>query len=285
MVVYRRETRRRPILILAIITSLALITLDTGGNATIATVRRDARDLVAPIQNLVGDAVHPVEDLFDGITSAGSLREQNARLRAHISQLEGRLSRERAVGAEVGELERLLDLPTVEDATGIAARVIGGPPGNFERTLVIDRGLSSGVDVGMPVVAGAGLVGKIVDVSRTRATVRLIDSPGLGVGVRSEKSREQAITEGRAGDKLLRLGFLTNPRAPIAVGELVFTAGEQGSAFPPDIPVGIVKSIDRLRGDLDPDIFVQPMVDFDLLIFVKVLRPLPNAPTAPSATP
>ena len=277
MVVHGRESRRRPVLILAIITSLVLITLDTGGNGILASVRDRVRDATAPVQDIAGKVVQPVVDVFDGVTKVGNLRTENARLRARVSQLQGRLSRERAVGAEVGELEKLLDLPTVEDAAAVVARVVGGPAGNFERTLVLDRGQNAGIDVGQTVVAGAGLVGKVVDVSRTRATVRLIDSPGLGVGVRTERKREEAVTQARAGDSLLRLGFLGNPRADIQVGELVFTAGGATSAFPPDVPVGRVVSVDRQRGDLDPDIFVQPLVDLDRLVFVKVLRPLPSA--------
>lgn len=272
MVVYRRESRRRPILALIVVTSLALITLDTGGNGAITSVRHAARDLIAPVQGLIEDAFDPVRNVFDGVTKMDALREENARLRARIAELEGSLSRERAVGKEVGELERLLDLPTVEDATGVVARVIGGPPGNFERTLMLDKGTSQGILTGMPVVAGDGLVGKVTDASRTRATVTLIDSPGLGVGVRTENSREQAVTQGRSGDRLLRLAFLANPRAPIEVGELVFTAGVSGAAYPPDIPVARVVKIDRDRGVLDPDVFVQPLVDLDKLVFVKALR-------------
>ncbi len=30
--------------------------------------------------------------------------------------------------------------------------------------------------------------------------------------------------------------------------------------------------IDRNRGELDPDIFVEPLVDLDKLVFVKALR-------------
>jgi rod shape-determining protein MreC len=159
--------------------------------------------------------------------------------------------------------------------------VITGPAGNFERTLTINKGTGQGVIVGMTIVAGDGLVGKVTEASRTRATITLIDSPGLGVGVRTEKSREEAVTQGRSGDRLLRLGFIDNPRAPIAEGELLFTAGVVGSAYPPDIPVARVVRIDRNRGDLDPDILAEPLVDLDKLLFVKALRWAPTNATVP----
>jgi len=271
MAVYRRESRRRPIIALIVITCLALITLGND-NGVIGSVRHTARDAIAPVQGLVDDAFDPVTNVFDGVTKVDGLERDNAQLRSRVARLEGKLSRERGVGDEYSQLVRLLDIPDVEDVTGVVARVIRGPAGNFERTITINKGTGQGIVTGMPIVAGDGLVGKVTDASRTQATVTLIDSPGLGVGVRTEKSREQAVTQGRSGDRLLRLGFINNPRAPIEVGELLFTAGSDGAAYPADVPVARVVKIDRDRGDLDPDVFVEPLVDLDKLIYVKALR-------------
>ena len=271
MAVYRRESRRRPILVLVVVTSLALITLDTGGNGAIASVRHGARDLIAPVQGVVDDAFNPVASLFDGVTKYDHVRDENARLQARINELEADLNQERAGGQRLTELEQLVDLPNIEDVTGVVATVIGGPPGNFERTLTLNKGTNKGIIVGMPVVVGSGLVGRVTDASKTRSTVTLIDSPGIGVGVRTERTREQARTQGRAGDKNLRL-LLSNPRADIEVGDLVFTSGVEGAAYPADLPVGRVVTIDRNRGDLDPDVFVEPMVNLDDVLDVKALR-------------
>lgn len=282
MAVYRPDSRRRPVVVLMVITSLVLITLDRRENGTIAALRGTARDAVAPVQDAVDGVFSPVSNVFDGVTKVDGLERDNARLRARIAGLEGKLSRERGIADEYSQLVRLLDIPDVEDVTGVVARVITGPAGNFERTLTINKGTGQGVIVGMPIVAGDGLVGKVTEASRTRATITLIDSPGLGVGVRTEKSREEAVTQGRSGDRLLRLGFIDNPRAPIATGELLFTAGVVGSAYPPDIPVARVVRIDRNRGDLDPDILAEPLVDLDKLLFVKALRGASTNATAPA---
>jgi rod shape-determining protein MreC len=276
MVVYRRDTRRRYVLALLIVTSLVLISLDSGGSGVISSVRSAAHDVISPVQNVVDDAFNPIRNWASDVTDAGSLRSENEALRKQIDQLQGKLNRRAAVGTEVGQLEQLLDLPTIEDATGVAARVIGGAAGNFQRTIEIDRGTSSGIDVGMPVVTGAGLVGTVQEASHSRATVRLIDdagTPGGGVGVRTERNRVQGIAEARAGDRLLHLGFIENPAAAdIQKGELVFTSATKDAAYPPDIAVAKVVSIDRRNGDLEPDVALQPVVDLDSLVFVKVLR-------------
>ena len=103
MAVYRRETRRRPILVMVVITSLALISLDTGGSGIISSIRHNARDLVAPLQGVVDDAFHPVENVFDGVSKYDGVRAENARLRGRINELEKDLNQQRAVGQNVTE--------------------------------------------------------------------------------------------------------------------------------------------------------------------------------------
>ena len=150
MVVYRRDTRRRYVLALLVVTSLALITVDSGGSGVISSLRSSAHDVISPVQNVVDDAFNPIRDWASDVTDAGKLRSENQALRKQIDALQGKVNRDRAVGSQVSQLEKLLDLPTIEDATGVAARVIGGAAGNFERTIEIDRGTHPGSTWGCP---------------------------------------------------------------------------------------------------------------------------------------
>jgi rod shape-determining protein MreC len=293
MVVYRREGRHRSVLLVIVISSLLLVTMDSRGNGLIDSFRSGFRDAIAPVRNVVEDAFNPVRNLAGGVTDYGEVKDQNAQLKRRLAVLEGKLSRERAVGSKVGELERLLDLPTAEDATGIAARVVGTAAGNFERTVEINKGSSSGVFVGQPVVAGNGLVGRVTKTSDTLATVTLVDAPGFGVGVRLEHSNVHGLTEPHTGERDILLKFLDNgpngnplqkctqdqsPDTCITVGELVFTAAVEDAAFPPDITVGKVVRYSKRPTDLEATISVRPVVNLDDLTYVKVLRwPEPKA--------
>jgi rod shape-determining protein MreC len=282
MVVYQRETRRRPILLIVAVAALVLVTLDSRGNGIVDSVRSVAREALQPVQSAVDSAFDPVRDAAQGVTDYGSLKDENARLKKELADLKGKQLRERAVGSEVGELEKLLDLPTIEDATGVTARVVSGSPGNFERTVIVNKGSSNGVDVGQPVVAGNGLIGKVTETTRTQASVTLLDSPGFGVGVRLEHSNDQGIAEGRTGERDMRLNFLSkllgecrtnsSPDTCIAKGELVFTSAAENAAFPPDIPVAKVKEISKRQGDLEPTVLLRPLADLDDITYVKVLR-------------
>lgn len=283
MVTYQRDSRQRSVLFILVFTSLLLITLDSRGNGMVNSFRDVAQNVLAPVRSVVNDAFKPVQDVTGGITHYGAVKDENALLKRKLAALEGQIQRERAVGSQVGELEKLLDLPTIEDATGVASRVVGGSPDNFVRTVEINKGTGSGVFVGQPVVAGNGLVGKITQSSSTLATITLMDDPSIGIGVRLEHSNVRGITEGSAGSRTMRLNFLsqnlhacrTNATVLsncVSVGELVFTSSTADAAFPPDIPVAKVVKVTQSNTDLEANIVLQPLVNLDDLTYLKVLR-------------
>jgi rod shape-determining protein MreC len=281
MAVYRRDTRGRFLLTAVIVSSLLLITIDSGnGSSAVASLRSTAHNIISPVQSVVNDAFQPLRDVAGGITTYGSLKNQNDALRRQISDLRGQLRQIRGVGNELPELEKLLDLPTIADATGIVARVTAGAPGNFERTVTIDKGSSQGLRVGYPVVTGDGLVGTITQVAGRSATVTLLDSPTLGVGVRLTTSNTEGITVAKAGDRNLTIGFLSDSNVKAQKGELVLTSASASEAFPPDIVVGTVAGYSKAAQDLAPTITVAPAVNLDDLDFVKVLR-FPDPTAAP----
>lgn len=273
MVVYRRGNRRRSVLVLLVVTSVTLITLDERGqgNGVIGSARDSARDVLAPVQSAVDNVFSPVGDWFDGVTRAGSLKSENARLRRRLEEEKGRATTAKGALRENAELKALAQLPFVSGLPSVTADVVAGSPGNFELTAEISKGTSSGVATGMPVVAGEGLVGSVNDASRRRATVLLLTDPTSGVGVRLEKSNVAGVAKGQTGSHLLRLDFI-DADVPVAKGETVFTAGLQGAVFPPGIPVAKVVKVEKKPGDLTQSLLLQPLVDVSRIEFVKVLR-------------
>ena len=273
MVVYRRGSRGRSVLVLLALTAVTLITLDErgSGGGVVGTARSAAHEVVSPVETAAHDVLSPVGDWISGVTDSGSFKADNRKLRQQLAAQRGKEAEARAVIRENEQLKKLVDIPFIQDSDAVAARVIAGAPGNFERTIQIDRGSSRGLAVGMPVVAGAGLVGRITEVARSSATVELIDDPTAGVGVRLEKSGQPGIAQGRSGKTQLSLKFVA-PDVPVAKGELVFTSGLQNSSYPPNIPVAKVTRATRSRDALEQTITLQPLVDLDQIEFVKVLH-------------
>ncbi|MEY3362340.1 MAG: hypothetical protein RL531_2059 [Actinomycetota bacterium] len=271
MVAYRRSGRRRSVLVLLIVTSLLLITLDArGGGGVVGPVRNAARDLLSPAQNAVEDLTRPIGDWWDGTFSAGELASENRALRREVGRLRGEVSASRAARRENERLRANQGLPFITGIASVPAEVVAASPGNFEDTIAIDRGSRDGIAIGMPVVAGEGVVGRVSGVSRTRATIQLVTDPASGIGVRFVTSNTFAVALGRAGSDQLRVDFVA-PETPVARGEMLVTSGLQNAAYPAGLPVASVTSVDRTRRNLDQTILAEPMVDLARLQFVRVL--------------
>jgi len=271
MVAYRRSGRRRSVLVLLIVTSLLLITLDArGGGGVVGPIRNAARDALSPAQNAVEDLTRPVADWWDGTFSAGELTSENRALRREVGRLRGGVSASRAARRENARLRANQDLPYITGIASVPAEVVAASPGNFEDTIAIDRGSRDGIAIGMPVVAGEGVVGRVSGVSRTRATIQLVTDPASGIGVRFVTSNTFAVAQGRSGSDQLRVDFVA-PDTPVAKGEMLVTSGLQNAAYPAGLPVAAVTSVDRTRRNLDQTILAEPMVDLARIQFVRVL--------------
>jgi rod shape-determining protein MreC len=269
--VYRRTSRRRSVLILLVLTSLTLITLDARGNGggVTRTVRDSARDAMAPVQSAVDDVLSPVADWFDGVTQSANLKDENRTLRRELAQARGQAAQSSGALRENTELRKLAKLPSVATLAGVDAQVVAGSPGNFESTIALDKGSDVGITADMPVVTGDGLIGRVVQASGKRSTVLLLTDPSSGVAVRLEKSGGTGVANGRAGSNLLRLDFV-KPQYKVKLGELVFTS--TSSRYPANIPVGEVVSVKKAPGAIEQTILVRPVADVGRSSFVRVLQ-------------
>lgn len=272
MAVYRRSTRHRFLLLLLVLTSVTIITIDVrgGGSGVLESVRSTARDAFAPVQTAADKVFSPVGDFFGGITRYGHLKAENARLRRQLADARGAgLAASDAV-RERQDLLKLQQLSFATDIQTVPARVVATSPSNFELTVQIDRGTGAGLAKGMPVVSGAGLVGKLVEVSQERATVLLMTDPSFNVGIRFSGTGDVGVARGQGASQPLPVDLI-DIGVKVVPHEVVVTSGLQGSVFPPGIPVGTVRTAKKPPGALQQDILIDPVADLRRIEFVKVL--------------
>jgi rod shape-determining protein MreC len=156
----------------------------------------------------------------------------------------------------------------------VQATVYQRSPSTWFQTLEINKGSSDGVRVDQPVIAAAGLVGRVKQVSRGNAQVMLLTDQDFGVSARTRAGDPGIIgpVQGTPGDLLLDLV----PKAQnVRKGDLVITAGTTTarlpSPFPQGIVIGNVSRIEYGEGPLDRRIHVAPAADLRRLDTVEVL--------------
>lgn len=276
---YRRTNRRRYVLLLVVLTSVTLITLDrrNGDSGALGAVGRVAHTVVSPIERGVGAVARPVGHWFDGVFSAGSLEDENRRLRDENARLKGEVRNGRAAVIENEAIRKATQLPILSEVPRVVARVVNPSPGNFEATVTLNRGSRDGVLEGMPVMVHDGVVGRVDQVWSDGCKVRLVTDPGFTVSVRIVEDQVTGIASGRAGADTLALDVDSSRRTPkIRRGDLVETSGFTGSTFPAGLHLGEVASVQPQQGGLPPKARVKPFVDFDRLDFVTILKWAPG---------
>ena len=131
---------------------------------------------------------------------------------------------------------------------------------------------------GMPVVTGAGLVGRVTQVTGGRSVVQLITDPGFDLGVRLVESGDVGIAHGTGEDQPLVVDAGIDLRTTVNEGDSVTTSGVDRSIFPPDIPIGQVDAVETAADQLTQVLHVELLADLDNLAYVRVLQWTPPEP-------
>lgn len=258
-------------MVLLLTAALVLVTIDfrSKGDGPLEAIGRGIMTVVGPLQDGISRVVRPIGDFFSGFTQVGSLKEQVRRLQEQNAQLRQRERQVTDIARENEELRKLLGLSERLNLRTVTARVTGVGPSNFEHTVFIDRGSAQGIRKDMPVVAGAGLVGRVVQVSQRSARVLLLVDASSAVASRLASNGETGISEGTGGDELEL--DLFDAEAAVTTGDEVVTSGYDGGVYPPGIPIGTVARI-RPRGNaLVRRAFVTPFVDFTSLDYLLIV--------------
>jgi rod shape-determining protein MreC len=287
VVVYRHDRRRRVTLVLLVITSLALMSLDERGSGIINSARTVAQDVVSPVQTLADDVINPASDWLDGLGRATELQAENERLRAQLNNAKSEVAAAKGSLALLAEIQGILDLSNVQDSDAVVANVVAQTTDNFSRTFRISKGSDSGIKKGMPVVVGvntrAALVGQVFSVSKTAAIVRRIDDRQFGAGaqlVQAQGVGPKGTVVGQPDSSLLRFSVIDGSGTSVAMkkGEVAITLGSFLEPYPQGLVIGAVVRSVEAGGAIARDAELRPVVDLGSLDVVKVLKYPPAAP-------
>jgi rod shape-determining protein MreC len=283
-----RESRRlRTIIGLLVLTSLTLIVLSLKGGG--ATVRTGAQGAIGPVQNAVASVTRPIRDFFTGLGSIGSKDQTIADLRQKNDELQGQLSTTQYAQNRAKELDDLLKIASAGNYKLVPAQVVYvGPDQGFAWTVTIDAGSIDGLKVDQDVITGQGLVGRVVRVTKSDATVELLVDATSTVGARVERSMSIGFLNGTGEAKSMEFQLL-DPFAEIRSGDRLVSFGVRGGIYVPGLPLGTITQISGTPGQLTRVATVVPFVDVNSLDLVGVIidppRTNPRDALLPSAAP
>ena len=165
--------------------------------------------------------------------------------------------------ARITELERFKAYQVPYRA--VLCAVIARDPGNWFKTLVINKGEDDGIANNMSVFMTDGIVGRTMDVQKKTCSVLLAIDKGSKISAFADPTREFGIVEGSG--EIMLMNFFTND-IKAKPGDQVFSSG-LGGTFPKGLVLGRIKEI-RKKG-LVAQAIIQPSVDFNKIEDVFVL--------------
>ena len=235
---------------------------------------RTAFVLLTPVQKAVHGVFRGAASVWNRYVHLRRVESQNERLQDEVFRLrqENMLLR-----GDLDGFREARDMAAVLSPLGepfLVASVIGVDASNPYRSVVIDRGSSSGVRTDMAVVDRSGaLAGRIIQpVGPGTATVQLVTDDASAVSVQSETSRVQGVLVGNSQNGTCWLRYVLATNESLAENEELVTSGFD-KIYPASLKAGTVLSVAE-DGSLFKRIAVRSHLDWRRMSKVAVLTRL-----------
>ena len=240
----RRSGRTRFTILLLVLTAITLLTLDGRGFGPIDSARSAILSVLSPVGDAAAAVVRPIGNAWSSAFDQGDLQAENDRLREENDRLQGAVTAGQVSQEQLQQLLENEGITFTGDLPRAHAQVVAGSVANFGTTLDLDKGSTSGIAVGMAVVTGKGLSGKVVQVSESRCTVELITSGNYNVGFSVVGTPAVGVARGTESPSLLRgINIDVSVSSNVEPGSIVVTGSTRRSSFPPNLPIGTVATV------------------------------------------
>lgn len=211
-----------------------------------------------------------IEETFSFFSSIGSMRTENERLIRENNSLISEVASLQEMRKENEILREQLKLIPRDKFELVSSSVIAQNPQNTGSWLVIDKGSSDGIDVGMPVIVSEGiLVGTVGDVSLNSSRVILLTDSSSLVNANDLETGARGIITGVYG-----LGLVMDMVAQIDAlneGDTIITSG-LGGDIPKGLLIGKIQDINMSSDKLFQQAVVIPRVRYQKLDLVFVIK-------------
>ncbi|HXE97531.1 MAG TPA: rod shape-determining protein MreC [Dongiaceae bacterium] len=254
---------------IGILAALLVFSLNVPRNREANIIERSVLSVLSPLLRPVSRISGFIEDVWDGYIRLVDTHRENLRLREDIRSLNLRILEENEALLANQRLERLLDMKKGVKEPTIAATVIGEDITSWFRTLVINRGSSSGIREGMAVISADGVIGQTVKVSSSASRVLLLTDHASGISATIQRSRARGVVKGK-GEMLCTLEFTTREE-DVKVGDTVITSGI-GGVFPKGFPIGEVTMVKRGEYGIFQTVSIRPAANLPHLEEVLVVQ-------------
>ena len=206
---------------------------------------KDAFNVIStPFRAAFNYCADGITGFVDYFTEYDRLLEENEALKQENDELKKLQSDLEVLKEENAWLKDFLDVKNHNTSFEFEdAKVVGKNSSSAHSTLMLNKGSLHGVEEGMIVIAGEGLVGRVTEVGLNTCEVLCITDISSSVGALVERSAMIGIVEGYYENDC-RFHYTTGfeDASHIAVGDIIMTSGS-GSIYPYGLKIGTVTEV------------------------------------------
>ena len=259
----QRGAKQKFSLFVLILLSLFIFVLDISELKPIKILRSLLNDGIYRISAISSSPIKFSGTVKDFFITHIFVYKENRKLKTELEELKNKDFQTLYLQTANKRLQDIIQLEKKSAFTTITAKVILDKNSPYLNSVIINRGSSSRIKLGMPVLSEGNLVGRIVEVNFLSARILLLNDLNSKIPVMISPKGSQAILSGNGEDKP-KLEYLPE-KFELNDKNLVFTSGKDGIFFE-GIPVGNVIFEDnkikvKLFSDPNQTSFVNVILD------------------------
>jgi rod shape-determining protein MreC len=262
----KRGTQQRFSLLTLILVSVIFLVLDSFNFKVVNYVNIVIKEIVYRSSFIVSGPENFIKNNYSTIHRHFKLYGENQKNINDLENLKSKDLSQQIITLENIKLKKLIDDYFIVN-NEVFAKVLIDNKSTFLRSVILNKGSKNNIKLGMIVLDGMYLVGKIVEVNYITSRVLLISDLNSKIPVTLEPGDTQAIMSGSDdGEGVLQ--YIKDKNLKKSDKDLlVFTSGT-GGVFKGGIPIGTIKNENT---SADKDKVVNFYKDFSQLKYVKVL--------------
>lgn len=237
-------------------------------------VRSVLATVLYPLQWTVMQPVELARGAGRYVTSLHNAQQAEALARAQLAIQAERSQQVELLMLENQRLRALLEMRDRVQARSMGAQVLYEAADPYSRKVMIDQGLTHGVEAGSPVIDDQGVLGQVTRVYPLVSEVTLLIDRDQVIPVLNARTGARYVAFGQPGEKGdgLELRY-TLSSADIEEGDLLVTSGVDG-VYPAGLPVARVSRVERRAESSFNRILCEPLARIDGALQVLVLSPV-----------
>lgn len=242
-------------------------------------VRQVAATALYPLQMAALMPREALSSMGDYFSSVSALERDLQTLRNQQLVQAQQLQHARMLAAENAHLRRLMNGKEQLPVPSLMAEILYDARDPAIRRIVINRGATDKVELGLPVIDHAGVVGQVTRVFPFTSEVTLLTDRDQAIPVQVLRSGLRSVAYGGGQLGHLDLRFVA-PDADIQVGDILVTSGLDGM-YPAGLAVARVAKVERSAGAFSR-VSVSPLAGIDRHRQVLVIMSHGELPPRPA---